>query len=282
MNGSRPNDNVFFYDGAVATRTRSNGTSIGAADVDAVQEVQILTANYAAEYGRSGGGQVRVITKSGGRDFHGTAYEFFRNSAMDANTWARNISPFSFQNSIPQPLKYNQFGWGVKDRCTSQEVQYGPQQTVLPVQPGMAALSHYPDQHRHRALAENAARAISANCWGRIFSSAGSYNVVDPTTGAPFPDNIIPASRLSPNGLALMKAYPLPAGIRAGKPELHRVQRRDRQHPQGLHFARRAAHAEGHHPAAGAELQLSTWPTPSRAPSRWPPTSWTVPTRPAR
>src|SRR5262245_30699044 len=42
MNGSRPNDNVFFYDGAVATRTRSNGTSIGAADVDAVQEVQIL------------------------------------------------------------------------------------------------------------------------------------------------------------------------------------------------------------------------------------------------
>src|SRR6476646_9494794 len=65
MNGSRPNDNVFFYDGAVAARTRSNGTSIGAADVDAVQEVQILSANYAAEYGRSGGGQVRVITKSG-------------------------------------------------------------------------------------------------------------------------------------------------------------------------------------------------------------------------
>src|SRR5262249_42327784 len=91
MNGSRPNDNVFFYDGAVATRTRSNGTSIGAADVDATQEVQILTANYAAEYGRSGGGQVRVVTKSGGRDFHGHTFEFFRNSAMDANTWARNI-----------------------------------------------------------------------------------------------------------------------------------------------------------------------------------------------
>ena len=76
MNGSRPNDNVFFYDGAVATRTRSNGTSIGAADVDAVQEVQILSANYAAEYGRSGGGQVRVVTKSGGRDFHGHAFDF--------------------------------------------------------------------------------------------------------------------------------------------------------------------------------------------------------------
>src|ERR1051326_986415 len=57
MNVSPPNDNVFFYDGAVATRTRSNGTSIGAADVDAVQEVQILSANYAAEYGSPGGGQ---------------------------------------------------------------------------------------------------------------------------------------------------------------------------------------------------------------------------------
>ena len=96
MNGSRPNDNVFFYDGAVATRTRSNGTSIGAADVDATQEVQILTANYNAEYGRSGGGQVRVVTKSGSRDFHAHVFEYFRNSAMDANTWA----PF-----LPTPSK---------------------------------------------------------------------------------------------------------------------------------------------------------------------------------
>ncbi len=111
MNGSRPNDNVFFQDGAVATRTRSNGTSIGAADVDSTEEVQVLTANYNAEYGRSGGGQIRVITKSGTRQFHGTAYEFFRNSAMDANTWARNVAPVALLNSSPQPLKYNQFGY---------------------------------------------------------------------------------------------------------------------------------------------------------------------------
>src|SRR5260370_1070533 len=83
-----------------------------AADVDATQEVQILSANYNAEYGRSGGGQVRVVTKTGGREFHGQAYEYFRNSAMDANTWARNLSPLSFQNSVPQPLRYNQFGYG--------------------------------------------------------------------------------------------------------------------------------------------------------------------------
>ena len=63
---------------AVAVRTRSNGTSIGVADVDAVQEIQVLTANYNAEYGRSAGGQVRIVTKSGQREFHGDFYEYFR------------------------------------------------------------------------------------------------------------------------------------------------------------------------------------------------------------
>jgi hypothetical protein len=71
INGSRTQDNLITFDGAVAVRTRSNGTSIGAADVDAVQAIQVLTANYNAEYGRSAGGQVRIVTKSGQHDFHG-------------------------------------------------------------------------------------------------------------------------------------------------------------------------------------------------------------------
>ncbi len=99
INGSRTQDNLITFDGAVAVRTRSNGTSIGAADVDATQEVQILTANYTAEYGRSSGGQVRIVTKSGGSDFHGTFYEFIRNSALDANSWNRNRSG----NTINRP-----------------------------------------------------------------------------------------------------------------------------------------------------------------------------------
>ena len=62
-------------DGAVGVRTRSNGTSIGVADVEATQEVQILTANYNAEYGRSSGGQIRIVTRSVGTDFHRAFYE---------------------------------------------------------------------------------------------------------------------------------------------------------------------------------------------------------------
>jgi hypothetical protein len=71
INGSRSQDNLITFDGAVGIRTRSNGTSIGTADLDSTQEIQILTANYSAEYGRSAGGQIRMVTKSGSKDFHG-------------------------------------------------------------------------------------------------------------------------------------------------------------------------------------------------------------------
>ncbi|HEX7958487.1 MAG TPA: carboxypeptidase-like regulatory domain-containing protein, partial [Terriglobales bacterium] len=65
FNGSRNPENLITFDGAPATRTRSNGASIGAADVDSTQEVQILTSNYAPEFGRTSGAQIRIITKSG-------------------------------------------------------------------------------------------------------------------------------------------------------------------------------------------------------------------------
>ena len=210
MNGSRPNDNVFFYDGAVATRTRSNGTSIGAADVDATQEVQILSANYNAEYGRSGGGQVRVVTKSGGQDFHGQAYEYLRNSAMDANTWPRNLSPLAVQSAQPQPLKYNQFGYGVN----------GPVYIPGKFNRERNKLFFLFSQEwvRYRTTPTNTATVPSLQMrqgnFGELLGSniffSKTYNVVDPATGTPFPGNIIPKSSLSPNGIALLNAYPTP------------------------------------------------------------------------
>jgi hypothetical protein len=122
INGSRTQDNLITFDGAVGVRTRSNGTSIGVADLDSTQEIQILTANYNAEYGRSAGGQVRIVTKSGGRDFHGAVYEYIRNSALNANSWGRNASTPANQpcdnpafekaaHCRPEPFRYNQFGY---------------------------------------------------------------------------------------------------------------------------------------------------------------------------
>ena len=109
INGGRTQDNLITYDGAVGVRTRSNGTSIGTADVDAVQEVQVLTSNYSPEYGRSSAGQVRIVTKSGGKEFHGAAYEYFRNSALNANEWARNrvIGQPSISGQAA-PFRFNQ------------------------------------------------------------------------------------------------------------------------------------------------------------------------------
>ncbi len=79
---------LITFDGAVGIRTRANGTSIGTADLDTVQEVQILTANYNAEYGRSAGGQIRMITKSGGQDFHGPSM-----SISATTNWTRTAGP---------------------------------------------------------------------------------------------------------------------------------------------------------------------------------------------
>jgi hypothetical protein len=113
INGGRADEYVVMVDGAVATRTRSSGSMLGALDVDTVQEVQVLTADYSAEYGRSSSGQVRFVTKSGTRDFHGDLVENFRNSALDANTWTRNHSPLSQIASGAAPYRFNQYGFDV-------------------------------------------------------------------------------------------------------------------------------------------------------------------------
>jgi len=112
INGSRTEHNLITIDGAVATRTRANDSQVGVSDMDTVQEMQILTTNYNAEYGRTDGGQIRIVTKSGGRQFHGSAYEYFRNSALNANTWVRNatVGQASISGS-PEAFRFNQFGY---------------------------------------------------------------------------------------------------------------------------------------------------------------------------
>src|ERR1700674_2270777 len=111
INGARTPESLITYDGAPAVRTRSNGTSIGAADVDSTQEIQILTSDYAPEYGRSSGGQIRITSKSGSQTFHGAAYEYVRNTVSDANPWQRNAVPRT--TGVTAPIHYNQFGYNI-------------------------------------------------------------------------------------------------------------------------------------------------------------------------
>ena len=114
INGARADEYVVTVDGAVATRTRSSGSMLGAQDVDTVQEVQILTANFNAEYGRSSGGQIRFVTKSGTTRFPRRSGRELpqlraRRQYLDAQPRHR---PEPLLDG-PQPFRFNQFGFDI-------------------------------------------------------------------------------------------------------------------------------------------------------------------------
>ncbi|HEY1580201.1 MAG TPA: TonB-dependent receptor [Terracidiphilus sp.] len=87
VNGARTTANNWTVDGADINDSGSNGTITNEPSVDAIQEFTLARGSYDAGYGRSGGGQVVVATKNGTRDFHGDAFEFVRNTALDANDY---------------------------------------------------------------------------------------------------------------------------------------------------------------------------------------------------
>ena len=89
-NGMRANQNNVQIDGITSMDTGSNQGPMVALAIDAVQEIKVLTSNYQAEYGRSAGAQITAVTKSGGRDFHGSGYAIRRNDDLNANTWFNN------------------------------------------------------------------------------------------------------------------------------------------------------------------------------------------------
>jgi hypothetical protein len=207
INGSRSQDNLITFDGAVAVRTRSNGTSIGVADVDTVQEIQILSANYNAEYGRAAGGQIRIVTKSGSRDFHGDFYEYFRNSELDANSWTRNRAA---STNFVAPFRFNQFGYNVNGPVYIPGKWNTDKNKVFFLW-GQEWIKYRRDTTVTRTVPSLAMRQGDfSELLGTNSFLSGTRAIRDPLTGTPFPGNIIPSNRLSPNGSGLLRAYPAP------------------------------------------------------------------------
>ncbi len=206
INGSRTQDNLIAFDGAVGVRTRSNGTSIGTADLDAVQEVQILTANYSAEYGRAAGGQIRIVTKTGGRDFHGAVYEYLRNSATNANSWSRNRA-----GQPIAPDKFNQFGWNLNGPVFIPKLFNRDRNKVF-FFVGQEWVKRRTEATNVRAVPSvKMKNGDFSELLGTNINYAAGTLVRDPSNNnLPFPGNIIPRQNLSPNGLALLKVYPDP------------------------------------------------------------------------
>jgi hypothetical protein len=89
-NGARFNQNQLTLNGIGNVDTGNNGDQLATVSLDSVQEYKILTSNYQAEYGRSAGAQINVVTKSGSKEFHGSGYLFHRHEGLNANNWKNN------------------------------------------------------------------------------------------------------------------------------------------------------------------------------------------------
>ena len=211
IGGSRNQESLITLDGAPMVRTRSNGTSVGTADVDSTSQVQVLTGAYPAEYGRSSGGQVRIVPKSGTSQFHGAAYEYLRNNIFNANTWQRKLAPLTANK--PQAFRYNQYGFNLngpvyipgffnknKDKLFflfgQEYVSYTYDDTVFNTVPSA------------RMKTGDFSELLGANA--SLYGYTQGKTVNDPVTGQPFAGNIIPQGRLSAQGVALLNAFPTP------------------------------------------------------------------------
>jgi hypothetical protein len=112
INGNRGQTNNVTVDGGFNLQSGSNASQINNVGIDYIQEVKIQTSNFSAEYGRNSGAQVSLVTRSGGNDFHGSAFEFLRNDKLDARSFFAPVRP---------TLRFNNFGYSfggpiVKDK----------------------------------------------------------------------------------------------------------------------------------------------------------------------
>jgi hypothetical protein len=206
VNGARPTMMDTVIDGVTASFPTVNGfTGISVfPSVDAIQEFKVLGANYPAEYGRSLGSVLNVVYKSGTNQFHGSAYEFLRDSAFDSNNY--------FAKLAGQPLgdfQRSQFG-GVAGG---------------PIRRGktffMASFEGLREQRQSQTTTTVPTAAQRQGDFSQTFAQNGQQiRIFDPfsTRANPaggfirdqFAGNVIPASRMDPVALNVLKFFPLP------------------------------------------------------------------------
>ncbi len=184
VNGNRFKMTQYNLDGGEYAGMRMN-TGLNYPNPDAVAEFRFITNNYSAEFGKNPGGVMNVVTKSGTNEFHATAFEFNRNS---------NFAARSFFLPTVAPLNQNQFGFSGGGPIVKNKLFFFGTAQWLKIRQGRATTSATPPTALERA---------------------GDYSrtpraLTDPLSRAPFPGNIIPASRLDPVAQKLLALLPLP------------------------------------------------------------------------
>ncbi len=204
INGTRAGSIDLNLDGITSLDTGSLTGPYLAPSIDAVAEVKVLLSNYQAEYGRSSGGTINTVIKSGTRDLHGGAYYFLRNEDLNANEWNNN------RNGLPRPrYRFNNPGYfiggpvllpGVRFNRNRDKLFFFWSQDFLPLTiPSTASTKTFP------TALERAGN----------FSQSG-VTIIDPNSRAPLPGNIVPANRIDPNGQKLLNLLPLPNTVGPG------------------------------------------------------------------
>ncbi len=185
-NGFASTQNMYSYDGVPAMDLDSYDFSFSPS-IDAIEEFHVVTTGYSAEYGGAPGAFVDLVTKSGTGSYHGTLWEFNRNNDFSA----RNA--FNITN---QRLNRNQFGANAGG----------------PVPKARQKLFFFFNWESGRQVAGtfSALTTVAPAAFRAGDFSSSSAIIYDPATGAPFPGNIIPSTRIRPASTAFMQYTPLP------------------------------------------------------------------------
>ena len=198
INGGRPTSNNYTLDGLINTDTALNTPAVILSQ-DAIQEFKVQSETYSAEYGFSAN-QVNIVSKSGTNQLHGTVFEFLRNDALDAH------NPFDPVGTKPAELRQNQFGFVVGGPVYIPKVYDGRNKTFFlanyegwRIIRGNTPFFGVPDPSWVQGdFSSLAATSIPTVAGGTCVPGATAFcRPIDPETGAPFPNDIIPSGRFS-------------------------------------------------------------------------------------
>ena len=186
--GQRDFNNEYTLDGVSMTETRNPAPAF-LPSVDAIQEFNVQTGLFSAEYGYKAGAHVDISIKSGTNQYHGNVFEFLRNSVFDARNY--------FSSSV-SPLRRNQFGGTFGGKIKKDRTFF---------------FVAYDGTRERRGVTTSSVVPTSSQLGGNFGDVSGT--ILDPTTNAPFPGNIIPASRIDPRAKLLATYFPAPnqAGV---------------------------------------------------------------------
>lgn len=223
LNGSQPLSNETLIDGVPANTATTNAPGY-VPSVDAIQEFKVQSGNFTAEFGRSGGGVINLVFKSGSNQLHGSIYEFLRNSAFDANNFFSNRAGISKARNV-----LNQFGGTLGGPVVMPRLYDGHNRTFWFV--------NYEGLRDRRALSQTYTIPTQEQLNGdfsRTLNSAGQAVIIaDPATTRPdpsrpgvflrdpFPGNRIPADRIDAVAARVRRFWPVPTSAGDGPAQVN-------------------------------------------------------------